>query len=142
MNSKYNVKNSFEFLSKISDLKLKEDEMLISFDVKSLFTSVPREFALKIIDERWSDIEMHTPIPKDEFFEILNFILYDCNQFVYKGHFYKQLEGTPMGLPMSPILADIVMERILDCVIPKFSFTPKVFCKYVDDLFCVIPKSI
>lgn len=40
-----------------------------------------------------------------------------------------------------PILADIVMERILDCVTPKFNFVPKVFCKYVDDLFCVIPKS-
>ena len=74
---------------------------------------------------------MITSIPKEEFFEILNFILYDCNQFTYDGKIYKQLKGTPMGLPLSPI--------VLDTAIAKLGVTPKVFIKYVDDLLSIIP---
>ena len=45
-----------------------------------------------------------------------------------------------MGLPLSPILADIVMEHILDKAIESLNFDLKCCKKYVDDLFLIIPE--
>lgn len=52
---------------------------------------------------------------------------------------YKQIDGLPMGLPLSPILADLVMEYVLDQAIAKLSFELK---EYVDDLFLIIPSTL
>lgn len=140
INSKYNIKNSFELVSKLTGITLDHDELLTSYNVKSLFTNVSVDYALDAIDERWNEIEMVTPIPKEDFFRVLNFILRDCNQFKYGGKIYKQLHDTPMGLPLSQILAEIVMEKILDLTIPTFNFVPKVFVKYVDNMFTIVPR--
>lgn len=53
---------------------------------------------------------------------------------------YKQLEGVPMGLPISPILADIVMEYLLDKALENLDYELKTCVKYVDDLFLVVPR--
>ncbi|XP_058827371.1 uncharacterized protein LOC131687310 [Topomyia yanbarensis] len=45
-----------------------------------------------------------------------------------------------MGSPLSPILADIVLDSIIDTTVKTFSFTIPVLGKYVDDLFLAIPK--
>lgn len=47
-----------------------------------------------------------------------------------------------MGLPLSPILADLVMEYVLDQAIAKLTFELKECVKYVHDLFLIIPSSI
>jgi hypothetical protein len=43
------IKDSAHFVSIIGDLKLEEEEVMISFDVKSLFTNVPIAEAVKVI---------------------------------------------------------------------------------------------
>lgn len=54
-------------------------------------------------------------------YDIVEFWLRDC-QFVYNHEVYKQMNGLPMALPLSPILADIVMEYILDQAIAKLNY--------------------
>lgn len=138
--SKYNVNNASHFVNKIRSIRLDKDECCVSFDVISLFTNVPLDLLEQILNDRWDDISVHTDIPKKEFFQLLNFTIRDCNQFIYKDTMYKQLEGVPMGLPLSPILADIVMEHVLDKALNSLNFKLKSCVKYVDDLFLVIPK--
>lgn len=70
---------------------------------------------------RWNEIHQHTTIPKLEFMTLLSFAVRDC-QFVYNHEVYKQMNGLPMALPLSPILADIVMEYILDQAIAKLNY--------------------
>lgn len=45
-----------------------------------------------------------------------------------------------MGSPASPVIADIVMEELLDVSINMMSTKPKILTKYVDDLFGIIKK--
>lgn len=45
-----------------------------------------------------------------------------------------------MGSPASPILADMVMEKLLDTCMEKFTTKPKILTKYVDDLFAIVRK--
>lgn len=114
----------------------------VSFDVKALFTNVPLDTLETILKDRWNEIQAHTSLPKDEFFQLLNFTLRDCNQFIYNDTIYKQTDGIPMGSPLSPILSDIVMEYILDQAISKLNYKLDVCIKYVDDLFLIIPKHL
>ncbi|XP_055844699.1 uncharacterized protein LOC129911064 [Episyrphus balteatus] len=49
-----------------------------------------------------------------------------------------QKQGVPMGSPLSPILADIIMEDLLEEVFKNLSDKPKFVVKYVDDLFAIL----
>ncbi|XP_055852385.1 uncharacterized protein LOC129916440 [Episyrphus balteatus] len=46
-----------------------------------------------------------------------------------------------MGSPASPILADIVMEALLDEVFENIQDKPKIITKYVDDIFIILKSS-
>jgi len=50
-------------------------------------------------------------IPKDEFLDAVQFVL-KSTFFSFDNQIYKQNYGTPMGSPLSPIIADIVMQDL------------------------------
>lgn len=140
-NSTYNIKNSFEFKNKIGDLEIGSEECMVSFDVISLFTSVPLDHFFKLIDKNWDSLAQFTRIPKDFFLKLLKFCLVDNNYFLSNDRFYRQVSGAPMGGPLSPIVADIVMEDLLKTSVNKLIKPPKILTKYVDDIFTVMDKN-
>jgi hypothetical protein len=137
---KYYVKNSFEFQKFIKGVRLKNDEILVSFDVKSLFTNLDPELIVKIVHEKWNIIQNYTSITKRVFENLLKFIIIDCNYFSYEEKFYRAKFGVAMGDPLSPILADLVLEKLIDDKIKEFPHQPTFFKKYVDDIITVIPE--
>ncbi|XP_075158033.1 uncharacterized protein LOC142231303 [Haematobia irritans] len=140
-NSKYNIRDSVQFRNKIKDLTTEEDEKIVSFDVISLFPSIPVELALTIIEQRWDEIKEFTKMTQNTFLRILKFCIMENRYFQFEEKIYKQKKGLPMGSPASPIVADIVMEKLLmDCE-NKLTTKPKILLKYVDDLFAVTHKN-
>lgn len=140
LQSEYNIKNSKQFIDKIINLNITDQDILTSFDAKSLFTSIPITLTLKIIDEKWHKLTNFTTIPKEMFIRLLKFCIIECNYFSLNNQLYRQIAGLPMGSPLAPILADIVMEELLDNTL-KPDNNIKLVTKYVDDLFCVVPKT-
>ncbi|XP_075163350.1 uncharacterized protein LOC142235985 [Haematobia irritans] len=122
-----------------------------NYNVKSLFLrylslsfcipSVPVELAIKTIEKKWNILEQYTNIPRGLFIEILKFCIKDTRYFKYEEKFYSHQKGLPMGSPASPVIADIVMEDLLDDSIGKMPNKPKILTKYVDDLFGIIKKT-
>ena len=51
----YSVQNTKDFVEQVKNIKLQQDECIISCDVKALFTSVPIEPAVKIIQQYLED---------------------------------------------------------------------------------------
>ena len=49
MTNRFSVKNSIDFMDRIKDFVIEKDDILVSFDVVSLFTSVPVNCAIKCI---------------------------------------------------------------------------------------------
>jgi len=43
--------------------------------------------------------------------------------FVFNGRYYEQIYGSPMGSPLSSIIADIVMEDLETLSLQKLDFT-------------------
>lgn len=83
----------------------------MSLNVISLFTNVPIKLALQGINNRWSYIKTSTNIPKDEFLNLVQFIL-TSSYFCFDNIIYKQTFGIPMGSPLSPTIADNVLQDI------------------------------
>jgi len=49
----------------------------------------------------------------------------------------RQTFGTPMGSPLSPIIADLVLQE--EMILQKFNFNIQFYLRYVDDIILSAP---
>ncbi|XP_075163049.1 uncharacterized protein LOC142235673 [Haematobia irritans] len=143
VSKKLNVKNSLELKQNLQNIHLNDDEILVSFDVISLFTNIPVHTAIRLIMQNWERIKNFTQIPKNTFHNILEFCLMDNNYFVYENKIYNQVFGMPMGNPLSPTIADIVLDHLIDDTLKTLEdndINIKYIVKYVDDILAIIRK--
>ncbi|KAJ8932703.1 hypothetical protein NQ318_021222 [Aromia moschata] len=59
------------------------------------------------------------------------------NCFPYNGEYFQQHEGTAMGNSLSPFIANLFMSKFETEVKDKFEYFPRVWFRYVDDIFAV-----
>ncbi|KAJ8942166.1 hypothetical protein NQ318_002556, partial [Aromia moschata] len=55
----------------------------------------------------------------------------------YNGEYFKPHEGTAMGNSLSPFIANLFMSKFETEVKDKFEYFPRVWFRYVDDIFAV-----
>lgn len=106
-----------------------------------MFTNIPIDLAIDSVCKRWNFISGHCPIPFNEFILALRFIL-NSTFFTFNDTIYQQTYGTPMGSPLSPIIADIVMQDLEDRALTLLSFIPPFYIRYVDDIALAVPSSL
>ncbi|XP_030752332.1 uncharacterized protein LOC115879578 [Sitophilus oryzae] len=135
----YSVKDTFAFVDDIQTKRVPDGYVLISLDVISLFTNIPMELALEIVDDKWEQIKKVSKISKENFTKLLHFI-FDNTYFIFNNKFYKQIYGTPMGSPISPVLANMVLDYTFDKVLTKLPFKFPFLYRYVDDIIAAVPK--
>ena len=75
----------------------------------------------------------------DNILKLSDFV-FNHNYFKYDGEHYKQIFGCAMGSPISPVLADLVMEEIEETAISTISHPPKWWFRYVDDSHSCLRK--
>ena len=111
--TQHHVSNSSQFVEITRGLTLQPSDILVSFDVVSLFTNVPTtETCLLVKDRLIQDLSLddRTSLTPDQIHDLLlTCVSSSCFQF--QGKFYEQTAGTSMGSPLSPVLADIFMEE-------------------------------
>ena len=61
-----------------------------------------------------------------------------CN---YDNNIYKQINGLPMGSPLSATLANIVMEEAETKIINELTYCIKFYYRYIDDTLICLPKN-
>ena len=69
--------------------------------------------------------------------EILMGSLYFQNDNAY----YKQINGLPIWLSVSPVLADIVLQDLETVFLDRYKKSIKFYGRYVDDLYIIIAKN-
>lgn len=67
--------------------------------------------------------------------------MFESSYFKFNGNFYKQLDGTAMGNPTSPVLANIVMNHLIMKSMEKLNSVIHFIYIYVDDLILAAPKN-
>ena len=111
----------------------------MSFDVKSLFTSIPLQLALDCTENAIKNSTAELPLPTDDIMDLLNLCL-TSTYFQYNGKHYKQLHGTAMGSPVSVVVAEIVMQNIEEQALATYTRTIPIWLRYVDDTFTAVHK--
>ena len=110
--SPYEVQNSRDFIQQIQNIKLQEDQCIMSYDVKALFTSVPIQPAIDVIKkmlEEDGELQKRTNMSVQQIISLLEFCL-RSTYFCFQGRLYEQQEGAAMGSPISAIVANLFME--------------------------------
>ena len=135
----HHIQSTSDFVSKAKGFILQPGECLSSYDVTSLFTSVPIDPALNVIkdllekDEKSND---RTVLLVQDIIELLGFCLHNT-YFSFQNKFYEQVEGAPMGSPVSPIVANLYMEGFERKAIASAINPPKAWFRFVDDTWLI-----
>ena len=114
-----------------------EDEVVVSFDVTSLYTNVPVNEAIDICsDLLYSGKYTLPPVRKDTFKKLLKMSTCDVVMLTHDGY-YRQKDGLAMGSPPAPPLANGWLYTY-DSTIRD---NAKLYSRYMDDIFRSITKS-
>ena len=140
--SSHHIQTTRDFVEQIKDICLQQDESIISFDVTALLTSVPNEPVINIIQNKFANdknLHQRTSITIHHIISLLEFFLKNT-YFVFQGNFYEQKEGTAMGSPLSPIIANIFMEDFKTKGLSSAPHPLSLWKRFVDDTFVVIKQ--
>ena len=144
------IRDDFDFLNHIPN-KVTEDTILVSFDVISLYTSIPHELGLKAIEHFLDNFPttLQRPFSKEFILKAISIVLKE-NTFKFDGKNYKQVQGTAMGTKMAPTYATLVMgfleKQLYQRIEEKYGEATKTefiknFKRFLDDCFIFWQKS-
>jgi uncharacterized protein (UPF0335 family) len=125
----------------MKDISLRKEDILVSFDVKSLFSNVPVEEVLQVIknklymDHTFSE---RSPLKVDDVMELLE-VSMKTIYFQFEDELYQQKDGMAMGSSLPPVVSNIFMEHFEKLVLETSDLKPAVLLRYVDDTFVVWP---
>ena len=102
--SPHHIKNTGDFIQQIKEVKLQADEIITSYDVSALFTSVPVEDATKIIQRKLEldqQVHLRTKMKVEHLTSLLEFCL-KTTYFQFKATSMNRLMEQPWGHPSAP----------------------------------------
>ena len=127
----------------LKGIQLGPEEVMVSYDVRALFTSLPILPALDVIEKLLKEdtgLQNRTSMPTKHIMDLLEFCL-RSTYFTYRGKFYEQVEGAAMGSPISPIVANLYMESFEVRALQSSPNPPLVWKRFVDDTFVIMKKA-
>ncbi|KFD58070.1 hypothetical protein M513_00833 [Trichuris suis] len=133
------------FLADIKDITLAQDDILVSYDVQDLFTSIPIQYTCHALLQMLSNdvtLKDRTHLSPYHVTQLAKFCMINGNYFHFQGKFFSQNHGAPMGSVLSPVLTELFMENLEEKAFSPTGplFAIKVFKRYVDDIFAIIQK--
>lgn len=127
------IKDTQDFLQKITALHLEPNCMLFTADVESLYTNIETEKGLQAITECLQ--ANPDPLrPDSDIMELLRINL-ECNDFCFNDKWYLQIKGTAMGKRFSPAYANIYMAKWEKDAFQKCNKLPQAYYRYLDDIW-------
>ena len=130
--SRYTVNSTKDLVVKIKNEKVPQNCNMVSFDVKSLFTSVPLEYTIDIIIKRiFEDHEITTIFTKSEMKKLLTLCTKNVH-FSFNNDIYVQIDGVAMGSPLGPVTANIFMVELETTLVSKLEDHVQKWRRFVD----------
>ncbi|XP_020904502.1 uncharacterized protein LOC110242811 [Exaiptasia diaphana] len=140
--NKYSILDVFKFAEEIRTEVINEADILVSYDVTSLFTNVPLDETIGILVEKafnnnWFNSEYNLDISRQDLTVLLNIATKD-QLFQFEGTLFEQFDGVAMGSPLGPLMANVFMCSIEE-QLEHNGKMPPLYRRYVDDTLTVMP---
>ena len=133
--SRYTVNSTKDLVVKIKNEKVPQNCNMVSFDVKSLFTSAPLEYTIDVIIKRiFEDHEITTIFTKSEMKKLLTLCTKNVH-FSFNNDIYIQIDGVAMGSPLGPVTANIFMVELETTLVSKLEDHAQKCRRFVDATF-------
>ena len=135
----YSCKDTFTFVFPIKNANLSK-KFLVSYDVTSLFTSIPLQGTIDITINLIFNLNPNLNITKKELKQLFRFATSQTH-FIFNGKFYNQIDGVAMGSPLAPVLANIFVGFYEPKWLNEYNLIKsKFYLRYVDDIVAAFYK--
>ena len=105
------VKNSFDLKILLSTVVLNPGDFLVSFDVKAMYPSVPREESISEAGKHleWDrKLKDRSPWKPKQITKLID-LCFETHFIFINGKVYTQYDGTPIGKSISGPICDLFM---------------------------------
>jgi hypothetical protein len=134
------IKDTSHFVDICKNIKdLPPTAKLVTLDVSSLYTNIPHHEGLIALEDLMR--ANHFANRNIDMVTQLTAIILKNNVFEFNGQLYIQLTGTSMGSRIGPSFANCFMWWFEKKFLPNAPIKPKIWKRYIDDVFCVFDCS-
>ena len=134
------VRDSFHLIALLRTARLRPTSLLVTLDVRALYTNVPIEEGLQRV--RRAFIQHPDPNrPDTEILELLHLSL-TANDFVFEEKAYLQTSGVAMGKAFGGSFCNLYMGEWESTALASASLRPSLWLRYQDDILCLWEHSI
>jgi hypothetical protein len=134
------LKDTYDFVNKISKLDSNVSRYQVSFDVESLFTNVPTKETIDIILDMvyTADVKLFHNLTRNELKKLLIICTHESH-FQFNGKFYDQIDGVAMGSPLGPLFANVFMSHFERKHMERMKeLGLKTWMRFVDDIHATV----
>jgi len=131
------LRDSKSLVQQLEQQQFPRDCVLITADVRDLFTVIPNADGVQAINELLTQ-DGHSAGSRFLITMLLKIVL-NCNYFRFGDKLYVQKTGTAMGTPVSVSYANGFMARRFDCILlQRFADNILMLKRFLDDVFIVL----
>ena len=127
------IKDSNDFISKVKNINIPNDALLVTADVVLLYPGIPHEVGLSALKEPL-DKRTRKEIPTENLIKMAEFGLKN-NFFEFDTNVYQQISGTAIGTKFTPPYACIFMNQLETKFLENQNLKPFLWFRYIDDIF-------
>lgn len=138
LSSQHTIRNTKEAVERLKSINILENTTMCSFDVVSLFTSIPLPRLIPALqsalenDDSWKEL---TSLDTTDII-ILTSLCLNNAYFTFRHQTYKQKWGIPMGSALAPVLSEVFLQYIENNIFKQDFKDLQLYMRYVDD--CLI----
>ena len=124
--------------------RLSSNTTFVTFDVTDLYTMIPRDGALRILEKflcKHANQGIISGMTIDTLMKMARLVL-DTNCFVFDAQYYRQIRGGAMGSPFTMTLANIYMLHWEQPLIEHQKLHNELYGRYIDDVFMISNLSL
>ena len=114
------IQDTKDFITRIESLELKDDCILVAYDVTSMYTNMRITDLQKTLTRNLANINRDSfnfRIPNTEVLEKMIKLTLENNKFEFNGQLYKQVIGAPMGGILSSTCTDLHLATLLKIIL-------------------------
>ena len=136
-NIKSHIKDTTDFIKKIEMIaNLPDDAILVTMDVKSLFTQIPHSEGINAVARALEKLK-NSQVSNRVIIKFLSLTLH-LNNFEFNGKHYLQKKGSSMGSKSSCRYADVFMDDFeTKFIYPRIQNKHAAYYRFVDDIFMI-----